>query len=78
MTITQGDPMDTDENMNVTLSYHFIRHSERELTMRAIVHRQYGTPDVLAFEEVERPSPATTTCWCGCMRRGPTSATTTS
>jgi len=26
-------------------------------TMRAIVHPQYGTPDVLAFEEVERPIP---------------------
>ena len=26
-------------------------------TMRAIVHRQYGTPDVLALEEVERPVP---------------------
>jgi NADPH:quinone reductase-like Zn-dependent oxidoreductase len=25
--------------------------------MRAIVHRRYGTPDVLAFEEVERPVP---------------------
>ena len=26
-------------------------------TMRAIMHRRYGTPDVLAFEEVERPVP---------------------
>lgn len=26
-------------------------------TMRAIVHRQYGEPGVLAFEEVERPVP---------------------
>ncbi len=26
-------------------------------TMRAIVHRQYGTPDILAFEEVDRPVP---------------------
>jgi NADPH:quinone reductase-like Zn-dependent oxidoreductase len=25
--------------------------------MRAIVHRHYGTPDVLAFEQVERPVP---------------------
>jgi len=25
--------------------------------MRAIVHRQYGTPDVLTFEEIERPVP---------------------
>src|SRR5579863_4065667 len=25
--------------------------------MRAIVHRRYGTPDVLAFEETERPVP---------------------
>ena len=25
--------------------------------MHAIVHRQYGTPDVLAFEELERPVP---------------------
>jgi NADPH:quinone reductase-like Zn-dependent oxidoreductase len=25
--------------------------------MNAIVHRQYGTPDVLAFEEIERPVP---------------------
>jgi 2-desacetyl-2-hydroxyethyl bacteriochlorophyllide A dehydrogenase len=26
-------------------------------TMQAIVHRQYGTPDVLALEELERPVP---------------------
>jgi NADPH:quinone reductase-like Zn-dependent oxidoreductase len=26
-------------------------------TMHAIVHRRYGTPDVLAFEELERPVP---------------------
>jgi NADPH:quinone reductase-like Zn-dependent oxidoreductase len=26
-------------------------------TMHAIVHRQYGPPDVLAFEEIERPVP---------------------
>lgn len=26
-------------------------------TMHAIVHRRYGTPDVLAFEEIERPVP---------------------
>jgi NADPH:quinone reductase-like Zn-dependent oxidoreductase len=26
-------------------------------TMHAITHRQYGTPDVLAFEEIERPVP---------------------
>jgi len=25
--------------------------------MRAVVHRRYGTPDVLSFEEVERPVP---------------------
>ena len=23
--------------------------------MRAIVHRKYGTPDVLAFEDIDRP-----------------------
>src|SRR6185503_4465685 len=27
------------------------------LTMHAIVHRQYGTPDVLALESIERPVP---------------------
>jgi NADPH:quinone reductase-like Zn-dependent oxidoreductase len=27
------------------------------LTMHAIVHRQYGTPDVLVFETIERPVP---------------------
>jgi NADPH:quinone reductase-like Zn-dependent oxidoreductase len=27
------------------------------LTMQAIVHRQYGTPDVLTFEAIERPVP---------------------
>lgn len=26
-------------------------------TMHAMVHRRYGTPDVLAFEEIERPVP---------------------
>ena len=26
-------------------------------TMHAIVHRKYGTPDVLAYEEIERPVP---------------------
>src|SRR5687768_17398353 len=26
-------------------------------TMQAIVHRQYGAPEVLAYEEVERPVP---------------------
>jgi NADPH:quinone reductase-like Zn-dependent oxidoreductase len=26
-------------------------------TMRAILHRRYGTPDVLAFEQIERPLP---------------------
>ncbi|MBL9018801.1 MAG: NAD(P)-dependent alcohol dehydrogenase [Myxococcales bacterium] len=26
-------------------------------TMRAVVHRQYGSPDLLALEEVERPTP---------------------
>jgi hypothetical protein len=26
-------------------------------TMHAIVHRKYGTPDVLAYEEVARPLP---------------------
>ena len=31
--------------------------SAAALPMRAIVHRHYGTPDVLAFEEVERPVP---------------------
>ena len=25
--------------------------------MHAIVHRMYGTPDVLAYEEIERPVP---------------------
>jgi 2-desacetyl-2-hydroxyethyl bacteriochlorophyllide A dehydrogenase len=27
------------------------------LTMHAVVHRQYGTPDLLAFETIERPVP---------------------
>jgi NADPH:quinone reductase-like Zn-dependent oxidoreductase len=31
--------------------------SEAALPMRAIVHRRYGTPDVLASEKVERPVP---------------------
>jgi len=36
--------------------------------MHAVVHRQYGTPDVLSFEEIEVPSPELTTCWFGCTR----------
>jgi 2-desacetyl-2-hydroxyethyl bacteriochlorophyllide A dehydrogenase len=29
----------------------------KELAMHAVTHPQYGTPDVLAFEEIERPTP---------------------
>ena len=30
---------------------------QKDHAMHAIVHRRYGTPDVLAFEEIERPLP---------------------
>lgn len=59
MTMTQGDPMDTAQNMNVTLSSGIssATAAAASVPMRAIVHRQYGTPDVLGFEEVGRPVP---------------------
>jgi NADPH:quinone reductase-like Zn-dependent oxidoreductase len=30
---------------------------QKDHAMHAIVHRRYGTPEVLAFEEIERPVP---------------------
>ena len=51
--------MDTAHNMKVTL--HPVVSSTKvaaaSVPMRAIVHRRYGTPDVLGFEEVARPVP---------------------
>jgi hypothetical protein len=32
--------------------------NQREATMRAVVHRRYGPPDVLRLEQVTRPTPA--------------------
>ncbi len=31
--------------------------------MNAIVYRQYGSPDVLAMQDVPKPSPAIARCW---------------
>lgn len=51
--------MDTVENMTVTLRPPVASSITQPLSvpMRAIVHRRYGTPDVLTFEEVGRPVP---------------------
>jgi len=51
--------METIDNMNVTIRPVLSPSVAEALSvpMRAIVHRQYGTPDVLALEEIERPVP---------------------
>ena len=51
--------MDTSNDMSMALSSAVPSTSAKAVTvpMRAIVHRRYGTPEVLAFEEVERPVP---------------------
>ena len=51
--------MDTINDMSMALSSAVPSTSAKAVTvpMRAIVHRRYGTPEVLAFEEVERPVP---------------------
>lgn len=51
--------MDTINDMNTALAPAITSIAAREVTvpMRAVVRRRYGTPDVLAFEEVERPVP---------------------
>jgi len=51
--------MDTINDMSITVSppRASIVANAVAVPMRAIVHRQYGTPDVLTFEEVERPVP---------------------
>ena len=51
--------MDTINDMSMALhpSLPSIAAPAVAVPMRAIVHRRYGTPDVLAFEEVERPVP---------------------
>src|SRR5450631_3085858 len=51
--------MDTIEQMNVTVRL-VLSSSVAEavsVSMKAIVHRRYGTPDVLEFGEIERPVP---------------------
>ncbi len=70
--------MQTLEQMNAPL-FAAASHGQTVTgAMRAIVHPQYGTPDVLALEEVERPVPGETRCWFACTRRARASATTTS
>jgi len=51
--------MDTIEQMNVTVRP-VLSSSVADavsVSMKAIVHRRYGTPDVLEFGEIERPVP---------------------
>jgi len=57
--IAKEIPMDTINDMNTALPPAFASAAAEAVTtpMRAIVHRRYGTPDALAFEEVERPVP---------------------
>src|SRR5688572_19482654 len=51
--------MDTIENVNVAVRPVLSSTAAQELSspMQAIVHRQYGTPDVLELGEIERPVP---------------------
>jgi hypothetical protein len=42
--------------------------------MHAIVRRKYGTPDVLAYEVIERLFLGMTTCWWKCTQQARASA----
>jgi hypothetical protein len=50
------------------ISQHRVRSRRRTQAMKAVVYSRYGSPDVLQFTDVEKPTPRTTRCWSRCRR----------